>query len=245
MKGIRVLLEPLIDATPIGAFVPSGTLRLQMLGAGSKSLNTEGPQEARLHFLLGFIDKARDAPPELTRFASIAGTVDVAEPREPSFTFAPGAELQFSEPPPSDGKLPHEVIVLFDTRSFFDAPDPSTQGGRLRLPEPPKTAHFAELGVELEIAGSVDSEKLDNDRLDLILREFAEITLLDEADEPMSGARYRVMVGDFEVASGELDDDGFARVEGLPRTECSVVFPDLGEASVRVLPREEVPPELL
>ncbi len=239
------MLEPLIDQTPIGVFVPSGTLRLQMFGSGAKSLNTEGPRDAKLHFLIGFIGKARDAPPTLERFGSVAGKIEVAEPRLPIFTFAPDAKFEFDAPPPGDGKLAREVLVLFDDASFFDAPDPETPESRLRLPEPPAEARFAELGVELEIDGAIDSEPLQNDRLDIILREFAEITLLDEADEPMSGTRYRVMVGDFEITSGELDDDGFARVEGLPNTVCSVEFPDLGAASVRVLPKAEVPPELL
>jgi hypothetical protein len=245
LKGIRVVLEPLIQETPLGAFVSSSKLLLQMFGTAAKSLNTEGAQPARLHFLIGFMEKGRDAPPELRRFASYDGQIDVAEPRQPVFTFPTEAEPTFTDPPPSEDELAREIVLEFDETSFANAPESDSPATRLRLPEPPAGMRFAEVGAEIEVNGAVDSAEPENDRLDLVLKEFAEITLFDEDELPLSGARYRIMMGDFEVTNGVLDDVGFARVEGLPLGKCSVVFPDLGEASVRVAPKEEVPPELL
>lgn len=244
MKGIRAILKPLLEDTPVGVFVPAGRVELEMFGARAKSLNTEGPQSARLIFLVGFRERGRDAPADLRPFASYAGRIEVPDPRRPIFEFSDNAEPTFEDPPPSVGKLAREVALSFD-ESFNRAPASDSQAARLRLPEPPAGARFAEIGVELEINGVVESPQPDNDRLDLILKEFAEVTLLDEDEMPMSGTAYKVMLGDFEVASGVLDDNGFARIEGLPVGQCSVSFPDLGEATVRVMPREEVPPELL
>lgn len=246
MRGIRIILEPQFVDTVLGQFVSTTSLGLQMRGVGAKSLNNDGPHQARLHFLIGYMEAARDAPPNLERFASFDGQIEVADPRKPIITLSLDALPTFAAPEPGDGDdLPREIKLVFDEDSFSEAPDENSPESRLRLPEPPDGARFAELGAELEIDGALDSPAQENDRLDLVLRNFAEITLLDEEKLPMSGSAYKVMMGDLEVTSGLLDDKGFARVEGLPLGPCTVIFPELGDESVRVLARSDVPRELL
>jgi hypothetical protein len=55
---------------------------------------------------------------------------------------------------------------------------------------------------------------------------WVEIELVDDNDEPVPGARYRVTLPDGSVDEGTLDARGFARVAGFEPGECKVEFPD-------------------
>ena len=55
---------------------------------------------------------------------------------------------------------------------------------------------------------------------------WIEIELLDDAGDPVSGARYRVTLPDGTADEGTLDAKGFARVDGFAPGECKVEFPD-------------------
>lgn len=115
---------------------------------------------------------------------------------------------------------------------------------RLRLPSGPDDARFLEIAIELQIAGAIESGHLDNDRLDVPLREVAEIVLIDEDDDPIPGAKYEIRSG-LTVLSGSLDDDGFARVEHLPVKHNKIAFPEFAPATnVVPVPDEDVPAEL-
>jgi len=56
---------------------------------------------------------------------------------------------------------------------------------------------------------------------------WIEIELLDEEDQPVPGERYQIELPDGSVAKGTLDQNGFARVEGIDPGTCKVTFPEL------------------
>lgn len=58
---------------------------------------------------------------------------------------------------------------------------------------------------------------------------WVEIELVGEDDEPIPGARYRVTLPGGAVREGELDEDGRARLDGVPPGACRVSFPELDE----------------
>jgi hypothetical protein len=56
---------------------------------------------------------------------------------------------------------------------------------------------------------------------------WIEIELVDEKDKPVPGERYRIILPDETVAEGTLDENGFARVEGIEPGTCKILLPDL------------------
>jgi hypothetical protein len=57
---------------------------------------------------------------------------------------------------------------------------------------------------------------------------WVEIVLLDEQDKPVAGEAYSVTLPDGQtVASGTLDEKGFARLDGIDPGTCTVTFPNL------------------
>ena len=60
-------------------------------------------------------------------------------------------------------------------------------------------------------------------------RTWIEIELIDEDDKAVPGERYQIEVSDGRVIRGTLDNNGFARVEGLVPGNCKVTFPKLDE----------------
>jgi uncharacterized protein (DUF2345 family) len=58
---------------------------------------------------------------------------------------------------------------------------------------------------------------------------WIEISLVDDDDQPVPGARYRVTLPDGSVDEGTLDAEGFARVEGFEPGQCKVSFPEMDE----------------
>ncbi len=59
-----------------------------------------------------------------------------------------------------------------------------------------------------------------------------EIVLKDEHGQPVPHARYEVRLPAGAVVDGELDDQGFARLERLPEGVCRVNFPELGRGFI-------------
>jgi hypothetical protein len=54
------------------------------------------------------------------------------------------------------------------------------------------------------------------------------IRLVDEENQPVPGEKYRITLPDGEtVAQGTLDQNGAARLEGIPPGSCKITFPDL------------------
>lgn len=56
---------------------------------------------------------------------------------------------------------------------------------------------------------------------------WVEIELVDDDDNPIPSERYEITLPDGTVASGTLDGDGKARVEGFDPGQCKVTFPGL------------------
>ncbi|MBN2736285.1 MAG: hypothetical protein JXR70_04845 [Spirochaetales bacterium] len=74
----------------------------------------------------------------------------------------------------------------------------------------------------------------------LELSDWREIEFLDENDEPMSGERYVLYdEDDMKIDSGNLDDKGFIRIEGIHVKRCFVLFPDIVEEENLDDPEEE------
>jgi type VI secretion system secreted protein VgrG len=60
---------------------------------------------------------------------------------------------------------------------------------------------------------------------------WIEIELKDDAGQPVAGEAYQITLPDDTVASGTLDDKGFARVEGIPEGTCKITFTNLDESA--------------
>jgi len=61
---------------------------------------------------------------------------------------------------------------------------------------------------------------------------WLEIELVDEADQPVAGEKYEVILPDGKIRRGTLDANGFARIERLPAEgEAQVCFPELDSAA--------------
>src|ERR1043165_8619409 len=59
-------------------------------------------------------------------------------------------------------------------------------------------------------------------------KSWIEIELKDESGKPVAGEAYAVTLPDgTAVASGTLDDKGFARVDGIDPGTCRITFPEL------------------
>lgn len=56
---------------------------------------------------------------------------------------------------------------------------------------------------------------------------WIEIELVDESDEPVPGEKYKITLPDGRVTTGTLDQNGFARVDGIDPGTCQVTFPEL------------------
>lgn len=56
---------------------------------------------------------------------------------------------------------------------------------------------------------------------------WIEIELVDEANKPVPGERYSIILPDESVAEGTLDEKGIARVEGIDPGTCKITFPNL------------------
>ena len=56
---------------------------------------------------------------------------------------------------------------------------------------------------------------------------WIEIELVDEDDQPVPGEKYKVTLPDESVATGTLDENGFARIDGIESGTCQITFPNL------------------
>ena len=58
-------------------------------------------------------------------------------------------------------------------------------------------------------------------------KSWIEIELVDEKENPVPGEKYKITLPDDYVAQGTLDNEGFARVEGIEPGTCQITFPML------------------
>jgi hypothetical protein len=61
----------------------------------------------------------------------------------------------------------------------------------------------------------------------LRLRTWIEVQLIGEDDKPIPYQKYLVTLPGGATRSGTLDEEGKARIEGIPAGTCKVSFPDL------------------
>jgi len=74
----------------------------------------------------------------------------------------------------------------------------------------------------------VKAHKPKSDEDDEKKKSWIGIELVDEEDQPVAGEKYEITLPDDSVAKGTLDQNGFARVEGLEAAvTCKVTFPNL------------------
>ena len=57
-------------------------------------------------------------------------------------------------------------------------------------------------------------------------KHWIEITLVDEAGQPVAGEPYQITLPDQTVASGTTDEKGLARVDGIDSGSCQITFPN-------------------
>ncbi len=58
--------------------------------------------------------------------------------------------------------------------------------------------------------------------------DFIELNLRDDNDEPVANANYRVFLSSGEVREGQLDGNGYVKLENVPAGPWNVEFPDYG-----------------
>jgi len=76
-------------------------------------------------------------------------------------------------------------------------------------------------------SGKYGSEKVKPYKPDEEKTSWIEIEMVDEEDEPVTGERYKITLPDDSVAQGSLDNNGFARIEGIDPGTCKITFPEL------------------
>ena len=56
---------------------------------------------------------------------------------------------------------------------------------------------------------------------------WVEVRLIDEDDEPVAGAYYKVQLPDGSIMTGNLDEDGKVRFDSIVPGTCKVSFPEI------------------
>ncbi len=244
MSGLRAILQPKARPVESGLGVFGATLRLEALGPEPQV--APGTHPATLRFVAGYLDTGRPtATPDFVQFATLNVELVVDEAGQPSMTVEPEADYLYDNPEPASPLLPRICELSFDADSFAGSIEDGSPLTRLRLPRDPEGMRYVEVGVEVELDGDVVAPHTSHDRLDIPLRNYVDILLLDGEDLPMSGVRYTVELGNREIVSGVLDDDGAARLVELPSNRCRITFPELvPQTDLRALSVEEVPEEL-
>ena len=107
-------------------------------------------------------------------------------------------------------------------------------------PDPAEDADIADPGKMAEIKaeqeenkeGKYGSEQVkpykppEEDEAEAEEKTWIEIKLVDSQDNPFPSEKYEIILPDDSVATGTLDGDGFARLEGIVPGTCRITFPD-------------------
>lgn len=125
---------------------------------------------------------------------------------------ATGVELDEAPVDGADDPMDRRVEVFFFGSVLGIEPPP---------PGPTSGEGSMEYPAWRSSAGEIHEWVLGAEALELLLR--------DAEGQPMAGARYRVTLPAGLTIEGELDGDGFARLERLPAGECRVELLDFAE----------------
>jgi type VI secretion system secreted protein VgrG len=81
-------------------------------------------------------------------------------------------------------------------------------------------------------AGTYGSVKVKPYKPDPSKKSWIEIKLVDETKSPVPGEPYSITLPDGQtVASGTLDEKGFARIDGIDPGTCQITFPQRDTAA--------------
>jgi hypothetical protein len=183
-NGVRVLLRPELQKAGKTQVVSGLTLGLSLFGTGPAELAKGQVKPAKLVLHAAFLAKARDEAklkPSYTEFASLTGTIKLEnKPTRAVFTIAPGSAIQYTKPPPANGRF-RRIRLGYDAPTFSGAPPapPAPAPGKppaapnplrvLVLPEEPAGMKFLIVAAVLEIDGKSAAAIDDNDKLDVPL----------------------------------------------------------------------------
>ena len=123
-------------------------------------------------------------------------------------------------PSPKSGKAGNAVTPTGPTKP--EEADKADPGEVDKLKSQQKAAGTGKYG-----AFKAPPFKAPGDDEDDTEKTWIEIELVDEDDQPVPGEKYRITLPDRRVASGTLDQNGFARVSGIDPGACQITFPDL------------------
>ena len=106
----------------------------------------------------------------------------------------------------------------------------SGKAGNAVKPAAPDVAEDADVAIHGETAELPEPHKEPEDEESAEENEetsWIEIEMVGEDDNPIPGEKYKITLPNGKVASGTLDDKGFARVQGFKKGSCKVCFPQL------------------
>lgn len=219
MWSLRVELVPIFSKN--ARAVLGGRVALTRLGPGGELLTSPERKPALLRFHAAYFDKARNAKPKFAAFATLSGEVHLAS-GTPRFVLPEAAKLEYLSAPKDDEKPAQRLVLELLAGSFENLPKGAGGLSVLELPERPETAHFLELGVELELAGAVEAPLDANDVLDVPLDalSFFSAQVVDNKDKPLGNEAFELTLSDGSVITGNLDADGSILANPIPAGRC-------------------------
>lgn len=253
-KSIRVKLDPTPSGEERGRArrVLGARVRLTPFGSGKTKGQRGSSVPAVLTFKARFFERIRDdAGTEPETVASLKGSLALSSTTgEPRFTLdanaaaplllEPEAPLEESGEGAKRSSSPRRSLKLeFDSAHFPGLRDPH----ELALPAKAEDFAFVELGVELEVAGAVESGLDQNDVLDVPLLADSpaffpafEVTVVDELGEPVEGLELEFAAGE-KVLAKQTDARGVARLFKPGATVVNLTLPDHDELEPLLAPR--------
>lgn len=95
-------------------------------------------------------------------------------------------------------------------------------------PEAPDECPTAEPGeVNEEETGEEEEEEEQTAEEEEEQTSWIEIKLVDEANEPVAGAPFKLKLANGKFRRGSTDENGFCRIERIPPGSCEVTFTSL------------------
>lgn len=99
--------------------------------------------------------------------------------------------------------------------------------GQVRVTPFKPPAEVSGLGGLTGPGGGINQLWSETDKEKEKKKSWIEIVLVDEEDNPVPGEKYEITLPDKTVKKGTLDENGFARVDGIDPGMCEITFPEL------------------